>query len=155
MSHNGKINVLQVIEGLSWGGAESKLLELIACMDSDRFSTTVCSLGMGERIRDRFDQLGVKFVPLTRRRRIDPKLIWDVAKLVRQEKIDVVMTTLFYADVVGYSRLTGLDEEKTHQKLAAGLNLLNEVIRIHRGQKVHEAGVTANDVKITSACRGD
>ena len=101
MSANGKINVLQVIEGLSWGGAESKLLELIACMDSDRFSTTVCSLGMGERIRDRFDQLGVKFVPLTRRRRIDPKLIWDVAKLVRQEKIDVVMTTLFYADVVG------------------------------------------------------
>ncbi|MCG8603891.1 glycosyltransferase, partial [bacterium] len=101
MSTNGKINVLQLIEGLNWGGAETKLLELIGCMDSDRFKTTVCSLGMGERIKGRFDELGVNFVSLTRRRKIDPKLIWDVASLMRRERIDVVMTTLFYADVIG------------------------------------------------------
>ncbi len=101
MSHKKTINVLQLIEGLSFGGAETKLLELIARMDRDRFRTVVCSLGMGDRIKNKFDDLNVKFVNLKRRGRIDPKIIWDVAKLIRSEKIDVVMTTLFYADVVG------------------------------------------------------
>lgn len=63
------------------------------------------------------------------------------------------LAAILYADVVGYSRLTGLDEEKTHQKLDAGLNLLNEVIRIHRGRKVHEAGdaVLAEFQSVTGA----
>ncbi len=101
MYENRKINVLQLIEGLNFGGAETKLFELIAHMDRSRFRTVVCSLGMGDRIKDKFTALDVKFVNFQRRRRIDPKIIWEVAKLIRQEKIDVVMTTLFYADVVG------------------------------------------------------
>lgn len=101
MSANGKINVLQLVEGMNWGGAETKLVELIAHMDRDRFNTTVCSLGMGDRIKDKFDELGIPFVSLARRGRIDPSLILEVRKLIRQRQIDVVMTTLFYADVVG------------------------------------------------------
>jgi len=101
MSVNGKINVLQLVEGMNWGGAETKLVELIAHMDRDRFNTTVCSLGMGERIKDKFDELDIPFVSLARRSRIDPTLILNVRKLIRQRQIDVVMTTLFYADVVG------------------------------------------------------
>ncbi|MFQ5649768.1 MAG: glycosyltransferase [bacterium] len=101
MSKNGKIRVLQLVEGMNWGGAETKLWELIAHMDRDRFETTVCSLGIGDRIKNKFDDLRVPFISLKRRSRIDPKLILDVARLIRREKIDVVMTTLFYADVVG------------------------------------------------------
>lgn len=101
MPETKKINVLQLVEGMNWGGAETKLLELIAHMDRNRFHTTVCSLGIGDRIRDKFDSLGIPFVSLERRSRIDPKLILDVASMIRREKIDVVMTTLFYADVVG------------------------------------------------------
>jgi len=96
-----KINVLQLVEGMSWGGAETKLLELINSMDRDRFSTTVCSLGMGNKIEGHFDALDIPFVNFERRRRIDPKLILDVAKIIREHQIDIVMTTLFYADVVG------------------------------------------------------
>ncbi|MFQ5640276.1 MAG: glycosyltransferase [bacterium] len=101
MTERRKINVLQLVEGLNWGGAETKLMELIAHMDSSRFNTTVCSLGMGDRIKEKFGELDVKFVNFARRNRFDPKLLWDVNKLIRHEKIDVVMTTLFYADVVG------------------------------------------------------
>ncbi len=101
MSATNKIRVLQLVEGMNWGGAETKLLELIDHMDRDRFETTVCSLGMGDRIRSRFDELGIAFVSFERRSRMDPKLIWDVSSLIRKEKIDVVMTTLFYADVIG------------------------------------------------------
>lgn len=50
------------------------------------------------------------------------------------------LAAILYADVAGYSRLTGFDEEKTHQKLDVGLNLLTEVISVHGGKKVHEAG---------------
>lgn len=50
------------------------------------------------------------------------------------------LAAILYADVAGYSRLTELDEEETHRKLDAGLNLLNDVIAAHGGQKINEAG---------------
>ena len=50
------------------------------------------------------------------------------------------LAAILYADVVGYSRLTGLDEEATHKKLDAGLNLLTNIITAHDGQAMNEAG---------------
>ncbi len=50
------------------------------------------------------------------------------------------LAAILHADVAGYSRLTGLDEEETHRKLDAGLNLLTNVIVAHGGQKLNEAG---------------
>lgn len=50
------------------------------------------------------------------------------------------LAAILYADVAGYSRLTGLNEEQTHHRLDAGLNLLTDVIEEHGGQKIHEAG---------------
>ena len=50
------------------------------------------------------------------------------------------LAAILYADVAGYSRLTGLNEEETHRKLDAGLNLLTDVIEAHDGRKIHEAG---------------
>ena len=54
--------------------------------------------------------------------------------------MDRQLAAILYADVAGYSRLTGLDEEATHRKLDAALNLLTDVIAAHGGQKLHEAG---------------
>jgi adenylate cyclase len=50
------------------------------------------------------------------------------------------LATIFHADVVGYSRLTGLDEEQTYRKLDAGLRLLTDMIATHGGRKINEAG---------------
>ena len=63
------------------------------------------------------------------------------------------LAAILYADVVGYSRLTGLDEEETHRKLDAGLSLLTDVIESHGGQKLHEAGdaVLAEFTSVTEA----
>jgi len=96
-----KIKVLQLIEGLNLGGAETKLMELVAHMDRDRFETVVCSLGMGDRIKEEFEKLGVEFITMARQQRVDLGLIFKVAKLIRERQVDVVMTTLFYADVLG------------------------------------------------------
>ena len=63
------------------------------------------------------------------------------------------LAAILYADVAGYSRLTGVDEEGTHQKLNTGLNLLADVIAAHDGQKVHEAGdaILAEFQSVTAA----
>lgn len=50
------------------------------------------------------------------------------------------LTAIFYADVAGYSKLTGDDEEGTHRQLSVALDRLSESIRAHRGVIVHYAG---------------
>jgi class 3 adenylate cyclase len=42
--------------------------------------------------------------------------------------------------VAGCSRLTGQDEDRTHQQLNTSLNLLSEIISVHGGGKIQEAG---------------
>ena len=63
------------------------------------------------------------------------------------------LAAILYADAAGYSRLTGQNEERTHQQLSTGLNLLTEKIADHAGSKVHEAGdaILAEFSSVTSA----
>lgn len=104
MGNNGKIRVLQLVEGFNLGGAEKKLKELVESMDRERFHTIVCSLGLGDAIKDEFEalrELGVEVIELKRNHRVDFGLLLQIAKLIKKEQIDIVMTTLFYADVLG------------------------------------------------------
>ncbi len=50
------------------------------------------------------------------------------------------LTAILYADVAGYSRLTGADEAGTHRQLSAGLDLISERIKAAGGRVVHYAG---------------
>ncbi len=50
------------------------------------------------------------------------------------------LTAIFYADVVDYSRLTGLDEEGTHHTLRGCLDLVTDLIDRYHGSVVHFAG---------------
>jgi class 3 adenylate cyclase len=50
------------------------------------------------------------------------------------------LATILYADVAGYSRLTGEDEEGTHRTLRTYLDLLSSSVREHDGRVVHYAG---------------
>ena len=63
------------------------------------------------------------------------------------------LAAILYADAAGYSRLTGQNEEQTHQQLNTGLNLLTEQIAAHAGSKVHEAGdaILAEFSSVTAA----
>ena len=47
---------------------------------------------------------------------------------------------MLYADVVGYSHLTGLDEQSTLQKLTKYLDEFTQSIQSHNGVKIKEAG---------------
>ena len=51
------------------------------------------------------------------------------------------LTAIFAADVAGYSRLMGADEEGTHERLKAHLGQLVEPkIKEHRGHTVKNTG---------------
>jgi adenylate cyclase len=53
------------------------------------------------------------------------------------------LTAILAADVAGYSRLMGADEEGTHQRLRAHLReLIEPKIAEHRGRIVKNTGAT-------------
>lgn len=50
------------------------------------------------------------------------------------------LVALLYADVEGYSRLTGADEVGTHEHFSASLDLIAKGIEAAQGRVVHYAG---------------
>ncbi len=50
------------------------------------------------------------------------------------------LTAILYADVAGYSRMTGEDEVGTHRQLSTGLDLISGRIKDSGGRVVHYAG---------------
>jgi adenylate cyclase len=63
------------------------------------------------------------------------------------------LTAIFCADVFGYSRLTGENEEATHRTLTSHRKLIDALIEQHHGRFVHSAGdsVLAEFVSVVNA----
>ncbi len=59
---------------------------------------------------------------------------------MESEHLPRKLAAILYADVAGYSRLTGEDEDATHRVLAAYLDLITATIESLGGQVVHYAG---------------
>jgi len=104
---NRKINVFQLVEGFGLGGAEKKLLELVKRMDRKRFRTVICSLGLegsSGNISEDFKKLkehGIEVLEIPRKHRIDIDLLYKLIQIIKSRQIDVIMTTLYYADIMG------------------------------------------------------
>ena len=54
-----------------------------------------------------------------------------------EERLPRKLAAILYADVAGYSRLTGEDEDATHRTLRDYLDLIAATIDSHRGQVMH------------------
>lgn len=50
------------------------------------------------------------------------------------------LSAILYADVAGYSRLVGDDEDRTHRILSAHLDFFSDTVRSYNGTVVHYAG---------------
>lgn len=57
-----------------------------------------------------------------------------------QDRLPRKLAAILYADVVGYSRLTGEDEDSTHRLLSDYLDLIARIVKAHRGRVMHYAG---------------
>ena len=57
-----------------------------------------------------------------------------------EDRLPRKLAAILYADVAGYSRLTGDDEDATHRRLRDYLDLIAKTIEDHGGQVMHYAG---------------
>jgi adenylate cyclase len=57
-----------------------------------------------------------------------------------EKRLPRKLVAILYADVAGYSRLTGEDEDATHRSLSEYLDLISATIESHGGRTVHYAG---------------
>ena len=57
-----------------------------------------------------------------------------------EDRLPRKLAAILYADVAGYSRLTGEDEDATHRTLSEYLDRISGVIESNRGQVMHYAG---------------
>ena len=109
-----KINLLHIVNGFAIGGGELKLLELVKNLvekRADKYNVTVCSVGQGGTLQPEFEKLGIKVLVIEKKHKFDISQVWKVRKIIKEEKIDLVQTTLFYADVIGAlaAKLAGVD----------------------------------------------
>ena len=59
---------------------------------------------------------------------------------MESDRLPRKLVAILYADVAGYSRLTGEDEDGTHRRLSTYLDLVSDSIRSGNGTVVHYAG---------------
>ena len=57
-----------------------------------------------------------------------------------QDRFPRKLAAILYADVAGYSRLTGEDEDSTHRLLSEHLDFISNAVASHRGRVMHYAG---------------
>lgn len=100
--HEGpRLNVLLLISSLEHGGAERQVIELANQLDERRFDTTVCSLSahvpLASALRDADSRLHV----IPRRSRLDTRIVFRVARLMKERRIDLVHAFLFDAEIIG------------------------------------------------------
>lgn len=57
-----------------------------------------------------------------------------------EDRLPRKLAAVLYADVAGYSRLTGDDEDATHRTLSEYLDLISATVEAHHGKVVHYAG---------------
>ncbi len=57
-----------------------------------------------------------------------------------EDRLPRKLAAILYADVAGYSRLTGDDEDATHRTRTEYLDLIASTIQSQRGQVMHYAG---------------
>lgn len=96
-----KIDVLYLITGLNVGGAEKVVARTAALLDRTRYKPVVCSLLEGGPVTDEIERNGVKVVSLGARSKLGFKAVLKLFRLLRQEKIDIIHSFLFHANMLG------------------------------------------------------
>ncbi|MFQ5913444.1 MAG: glycosyltransferase [Nitrospinota bacterium] len=103
---SGNLRVLQIIESLSRGGAERRLVNDLTYLGNEGVESRVVHVLPPDDLRPEVEALGVEaeWLGVCGPREV-PRGILRLKKLIRAYRPDVIHTQLFYADVCG--RLAG------------------------------------------------
>lgn len=90
-----------MVNGFAIGGGEMKVLELVQRLNKDRYNITVCSVGQGGPLEAEFRKAVDRVEIYHKKFKFDLSLVTKVAQLMKEQQIEVLQTTLFYADIIG------------------------------------------------------
>ncbi len=93
--------VLYVIWSLDLGGAEQVVLNLVQNIDPKRFEPQVLCLNDKGRYAEVLERRGIKISAMNKRPKFDPLLIPRMVKFIKKERIDLIHTHLFTANLWG------------------------------------------------------
>lgn len=104
-----KIHVFHLIDGLTFGGAETLLRDLAAGLEKRGYEITVAYSTHGAFVQE-LENKGIKLKHIPRLGLIDPIFLLRIFAILRQSKPDVVHTHLFKSDFHGRlaARLAGV-----------------------------------------------
>lgn len=95
-----KVNLLLILDNLVVGGAEILVLDFCRKIDRDKYNVTLCALGDGA-LRCEFEQIGYKPLIFERRRRIDFLLIFNLMKLMKRKRVNIIHAHLGMPTIYG------------------------------------------------------
>jgi adenylate cyclase len=72
--------------------------------------------------------------------RMLPVFLAHWSAVLDSDRLPRKLVAILYADVAGYSRLTGEDEDGTHRRLSRYLDLISESVGAGNGRVIHYAG---------------
>ncbi|MFQ5771088.1 MAG: glycosyltransferase, partial [bacterium] len=101
MDNQNKINILHVVDGFRMGGAESKLCELVEHLNPDTFQNLIANVGPSGPLEESFLEIGVPVFQCQRSNRYDLSPLLKLRNIIRENHINIVQTTLFWADFIG------------------------------------------------------
>ncbi|MDD5669999.1 MAG: glycosyltransferase [Candidatus Omnitrophica bacterium] len=98
---DGKIHVLFVIWSLGLGGAERVVINLAKGLDKNKFNPIICCLNDKGKFAEELEAVGIKVIDLHKRGAFDLSIIGKLKQVIQKNKIDVVNTHLWGANVWG------------------------------------------------------
>lgn len=96
-----KINVLQLMTDSKIGGAERVVLWTAKNLNKQRFNVSICCLAKRGPIFDEAEREGIRIFSLGLRGKLDFLKIFNLIKLLREQKIHILHTHLFHANIAG------------------------------------------------------
>jgi glycosyltransferase involved in cell wall biosynthesis len=100
-----KANICHITKTTGVAGSERHLLTLLTSLDKAKFQTTLILLVEQDKPLDdyvrQFEEGGVQVKRVLIRGDVDPLLIWELFRFLREESFDLVHTHLIHADLYG------------------------------------------------------
>jgi len=96
-----RASVLHLISTLEIGGAEVQLVNIVRNLDSEVYNSVVCCIAKGGPLTTELSKQGIKFVVLGQKSRLDPLVLLPLYCLIKKERINIVHTHMFRANLWG------------------------------------------------------